>query len=51
MKVCDAVLKARQAMVLLGKGLRGNEEMVRRIRKSGNPFGNGKEDKEKLFCC
>lgn len=37
-KVCDAVLKSREAMVLLGKGLKGNEEMMKRVRKSGNPF-------------
>jgi len=51
-KVCDAVLKGRQAMVLLGKGLVSNEEMVGNVRRSGNPFGKGKEtDKEKLYCC
>jgi len=51
-KVCDGVLKARTAMVLLGKGLRGNEEMVNNIRKSGNPFGKGNgKDLEKLYCC
>lgn len=50
-KICDAVLKCRTAMVLLGKGLAGNEEMVKRIRKTGNPFGDGKIDKEKLYCC
>jgi len=51
-KVCDAVLKCRQAMVLLDKGLVGNEEMVKNIRKSGNPFGKmTDEDKEKLYCC
>jgi Fe-S oxidoreductase len=51
-KVCDAVLKAREAMVLLGKGLKGNEEMVKNVRKSGNPFGKlSDKDKEKLYCC
>lgn len=51
-KVCDAVLKVRQAMVLMGKGLKGNEEMVKNIRKSGNPFGKMTDkDKEKLYCC
>ena len=34
-KVCDAVLKGREAMVLLGKGLKGNEEMVAGVRKKG----------------
>jgi glycolate oxidase iron-sulfur subunit len=51
-KVCDAVLKCRQAMVLLGKGLKENEEMVRNVRKSGSPFGKMSEkDREKLYCC
>ncbi|MFH0808718.1 MAG: (Fe-S)-binding protein [archaeon] len=50
-KVCDAVLKGRQAMVLLGKGLVSNDEMIGNVRKTGNPFGNGKVDKDKLYCC
>ena len=41
-KVCDAVLKAREAMVLRGKGLKSNEEMIKNIWKYGTPFG--KED-------
>jgi len=50
-KICDAVLKGREAMVLRGKGLKGNEEMIENVRKSGNPFGAGDVDKEKLYCC
>jgi glycolate oxidase iron-sulfur subunit len=51
-KVCDAVRKGREAMVLRGKGLKGNEEMIENVRKSGNPFGKMTEkDKEKLYCC
>ena len=51
-KVCDAVLKGREAMVLLGKGLKGNEEMIKNIRSKGNPFGKmDDKDKEKLYCC
>jgi len=51
-KVCEAVLKGREAMVLLGKGLKGNEEMIKNIRKSGNPFGKGNgKNLEKLYCC
>jgi len=39
-------------MVLLGKGLKENEEMIKNIRKSGNPFGKMTDkDKEKLYCC
>ena len=40
-KVCDAVLKAREAMVLRGKGLKSNEEMIMNVRKYGNVFGKG----------
>ncbi len=50
-KVCDAVRKAREAMVLRGKGLKGNEEMIANVRKSGNPFGRDAKDSEKLYCC
>ncbi|MEA3248350.1 MAG: (Fe-S)-binding protein [Nanoarchaeota archaeon] len=38
-KVCDAILKAREAMVLRGKGLKSNGEMVENVRKYGNFFG------------
>ncbi len=34
-KVCEAVLKGRTAMVLLGKGMKGDEELVREVRKKG----------------
>ena len=50
-KVCDAVRKAREAMVLKGKGLKSNKKMIENIRKYGNPFGKNKVDKEKLYCC
>ena len=51
LKICDAVLKGREAMVLLGKGLKGNEEMIDNVRKNGNPFGKDDSEKKKLFCC
>ena len=50
-KVCDAIGKAREAMVLKGKGLKSNEEMIKNVRKSGNPFGKGDVDPDKLYCC
>lgn len=51
-KVCDAILKAREAMVLKGKGLKSNSDMVENIRKTGNPFGKDIEkNKDKLYCC
>jgi glycolate oxidase iron-sulfur subunit len=51
-KVCDAILKAREASVAKGQGLKSNEEMIENIRQTGNPFGNDVEkSKEKLYCC
>jgi len=51
-KVCDAIRKAREAMVLKGKELPQNKDMIKNIRKSGNPFGDySKIDKDKLYCC
>ena len=38
-KVCDAILKAREAMVLRGKGMKLNEKMVGNVKKCGNFFG------------
>ncbi len=38
-KVCDAIQKAREAMVLKGRGLKSNEEMIENVRKFGMPFG------------
>ena len=51
-KVCDAIRKGREAMVLKNKGLKSNKEMIENVRKTGNPFGKMTEkDKEKLYCC
>lgn len=50
-KVCDAVLKVRTAMVLMGKGLKENEKMVARVRKTGLPFDKKLGDEAKLYCC
>lgn len=51
-KVCEAVLKGREAMVLLGKGLKENDEMIKNVRRQGNPFGKVKDGEEgKLYCC
>ena len=51
LKICDAVRKGREALVLKGKGLKSNEEMITNIRKTGNPFGKNPENSEKLYCC
>ncbi len=50
-KICDAIRKGREAMVLRGKSLKSNTEMIDNTRKHGNPFGKGEIDKSKLYCC
>lgn len=51
-KVCDAILKGREAMVLKGKELPQNKEMIENTREFGNPIGEIKEGEEgKLYCC
>lgn len=51
LKICDAIRKAREVMVLKNKGLKSNEEMIENIRKTGNPFGKDSDNPEKLYCC
>lgn len=50
-KVTEAVRKAREAIVLNGKGLQSNEEMMKNVRETGNPFGDGPIEPDKLYCC
>lgn len=51
-KVCDSILKAREAMVLQGKELKQNKEMIENFRKYDNPIGKPKQgDNQKLYCC
>ena len=52
LKICDAMKKAREALVLDGKELKSNKEMIEAIRKVGSPFEKaGKTDPDKLYCC
>ncbi len=51
LKICDAIRKGREALALKNKNLKSNEEMIENVRKTGNPFGNGPIDKDKLYCC
>ncbi len=51
LKITDAVRKSREALALKGKGLKSNEEMIKNIKTSGNPFGDGPIEKDKLYCC
>ncbi|MBR9704064.1 (Fe-S)-binding protein [Candidatus Pacearchaeota archaeon] len=38
-KLCDAFIKAREVLVLQGKGLSVNKEMIENLEKTGNVFG------------
>jgi len=49
-KICDAIKKAREVLVLKNKGLKQNKEMISNIEKTGSPFGNN-PDKDKFYCC
>ncbi len=52
LKICDAILKAREAMVLKDRSLESNQEMIKNIIESGNPFGKNEPNKDgKLYCC
>lgn len=50
-KVWEAVLKARESLVLEGRELKSNKEMIKNIREIGNPFGKNPEKSGKLYCC
>lgn len=52
LKICDAMRKAREALVDKEKGLKTNKKMIEEIRKTGSPFvKNAKTDSDKLYCC
>ena len=51
LEICKAIQKARQVLVLRGKPLKQNKEMIENIKKTGNPFGNNPEKSDKLYCC
>jgi Fe-S oxidoreductase len=49
-KISQAILKARQAAVLTGLGLKENEKMIENLRKYGSPYGKkGEEDISKAY--
>ena len=50
-KICKAIMDCREAMVIKGRGLKSNKEMINNIRKYGSPFGNGEINNDKLYCC
>jgi Fe-S oxidoreductase len=51
LKICSAILKAREALSLQEKNIKTNKEMIQNVRKTGNPFGGKKPEGDKLYCC
>ena len=52
LKICDAMKKAREVLVIEDKGLASNKEMIESIRKNGTPFEKtGEINPDKLYCC
>src|SRR3989344_3741001 len=43
-KVCDAVLKAREALALKKRGMKTDEKMIRDIKNGLNMFDKGKKE-------
>ncbi|MAG39646.1 hypothetical protein CMI41_01630 [Candidatus Pacearchaeota archaeon] len=50
-KICDSITKAREALSLKKKNTKQNEEMLKNLEETGNPFGNNPPKGEELFCC
>lgn len=51
LELCDAFRKARQVLVGKEKETKENKEMIKNIRRFGNPFGKPGEKIRKLYCC
>ena len=51
LKICDAIIKARESISLNEKNIKSNKEMIENVRKTGNPFGGKKPEGDKLYCC
>jgi glycolate oxidase iron-sulfur subunit len=50
-KLCTAFRKARQVLILNKQETKANKEMIKNIRKYGNPFGIKIGERGKLYCC
>ena len=50
-KLCDAFRKARKVLVESGRETKENKEMMKNVRKDGNPFGKITGKARKLYCC
>jgi len=51
LKVWEAIRKAREVLNLKNKQLKGNKEMIKNVKETGNPFGKNPEKAGKLYCC
>ena len=51
LKLTDAFRKAREVLVLQGREMKENKEMISNIKEHGNPFGSRKGEDGKLYCC
>lgn len=51
LKICDAIIRARESLTLKEKNIKTNREMIENVRKTGNPFGGKKPQGDKLYCC
>ena len=51
LKICDAILKARESLSSKEKNIKTNKEMLSNVQKTGNPFGGKKPEGDKLYCC
>ncbi len=52
LKICDAMKKAREVLILGEDELKSNKEMVKNIREKGTPFSDsGEKNPDKLYCC
>jgi Fe-S oxidoreductase len=51
LKICDAIRKAREVLSLQDKNTKPNQEMIKNIKETGNPFGKNPEKKNELYCC
>ena len=52
-KLPEIIREARERMVKSGKETKGNKDMIKNVRKYGNPFGKLKKGEipKELYCC
>lgn len=51
-KLYDAIIEARKILALGGKQTKSNKQMLKKVKKYGNPFGKmGDDIPDKFYCC